>query len=168
MVDISTINIYICGVKKCDINKDLLLFKIFNLHKIISNKSNKSFSNEGLNIQVEQIPVAMVIYYHGPQSQQDIAHELVRDKSSVLRTVASLVTAGYLVVEQDTIDKRKKFVNLTPKGLELCKRLAAEVNIMDKMMFSNLSVAEKLLLTELLEKCTDHINNLSELKFISS
>ena len=77
-------------------NKDLLLFKIFNIHKIICNKSNKNFSNEGLNIQVEQIPVAMVIYYNGPQSQQDIAHELVRDKSSVLRTVASLVTAaGY-------------------------------------------------------------------------
>jgi hypothetical protein len=29
------------------------------------------------------------------------------------------------------------------------------------MMFSNLSVAEKLILTELLEKCTDHINDIN-------
>ncbi|WP_377162616.1 MarR family winged helix-turn-helix transcriptional regulator [Mucilaginibacter terrae] len=148
--------------------RDLLLFKIFNIHKIICNKSNKSFSNEGLNIQVEQIPVVMVIFYNGPKSQQEIAHELLRDKSSVLRTVGSLVTAGYLVVEPDTFDKRKKCVNLTPKGLHLCKRLAEEIGMVDNIMFSNLSVAEKLILTELLDKCTDHINNLSENNFTNS
>jgi DNA-binding MarR family transcriptional regulator len=148
-------------VKKCNINKDLLLFKIFQIHKIICNKANKSFSNEGVNIQVEQIPVLMVIHYNGAQSQQEIAHELLRDKSSVMRTIGSLETSGYLNTEPDTTDKRKKLVNLTSKGSDLTNRLSAEMGDMDRMMFSNLSVAEKLILTELLEKCTDHINDIN-------
>jgi DNA-binding MarR family transcriptional regulator len=145
-------------VKKCNINKDLLLFKIFQIHKIICNKANKSFSNEGVNIQVEQIPVLMVIHYNGAQSQQEIAHELLRDKSSIMRTVISLEASGYIKTEPDTTDKRKKLVNLMPKGIELTNRLSAEMGEMDRMMFNNLSVAEKLLLTELLDKCTGHIN----------
>ncbi|WP_345955391.1 MarR family transcriptional regulator [Mucilaginibacter sp. PAMB04168] len=147
-------------MEKCNINKDLLLFKIFNIHKIICNKANKSFSNEGMNLQVEQIPVLMVIYYNGPQSQQEIAHELVRDKSSILRTVSFLETAGYVLAEPDAHDKRKKFINLTPKGLQLAKKIAGDMGKMDGKMFSNLSIAEKLILTELLDKCADHINNI--------
>lgn len=102
----------------------------------------------------------MVIHGLGPQSQQDIADELLRDKSSVLRTVSSLQTAGFLKVEPDTQDKRKKLVKLAPQGVWVAEKIAAEVGEMDVNMFSNLSVAEKLLLTELLEKCTEHINNM--------
>jgi DNA-binding MarR family transcriptional regulator len=145
-------------VKKCNINTDLLLFKIFNIHKIICNKANKYFSKEGVIIQVEQIPVLMTVFYNGPQTQQEIAHELVRDKSSVLRTVASLVSAGYLVVTPDSGDKRKKVVNLTPKGEEAAQWINKDVVHTDDRMFSNLSVAEKLILTELLDKCANHIN----------
>ncbi|MDT3401895.1 MarR family winged helix-turn-helix transcriptional regulator [Mucilaginibacter terrae] len=147
-------------MKKCDINTDLLLFRIFHIHKIICNKANKLFSKDGVHIQVEQIPVLMVVHHLGPQSQQDIAHELLRDKSSVLRTVGSLQTAGYLKVEHDTIDKRKKLVKLAPQGAWLAEKIASEVGDMDSKMFSNLSVAEKLILTELLEKCAEHINTM--------
>lgn len=100
----------------------------------------------------------MTVYYDGPQTQQDIAHKLLRDKSSVLRTVASLVTSGYLIVTPDGTDKRKKLVDLTPKGEEAAKWISNDVVNTDAKMFSNLSVAEKLILTELLDKCADHIN----------
>ncbi|CAM3671264.1 MarR family winged helix-turn-helix transcriptional regulator [Mucilaginibacter galii] len=146
-------------MEKCDINKDLLLFKIFHIHKIICNKANKYFSKEGVVIQVEQIPVLMTVFYHGPQTQQDIAHELFRDKSSVLRTVASLVASDYLTVTPDGTDKRKKMVAITPKGTEAAQFIAKEVVTTDSKMFANLSVAEKLILTELLDKCANHINN---------
>jgi DNA-binding MarR family transcriptional regulator len=145
-------------VKNCNVNKDLLLFKLFDIHKIINNKANKFFSKDGVHVQVDQIPVIMVLYYEGPQSQQEMAHELVRDKSSVLRTVASLQTAGYLKVEHDTTDKRKKLVNLTLQGVELAERIAGEVGSIDERIFAKLSVAEKLILTELLDKCIKHIN----------
>ena len=137
---------------------DLLLFKIFHMHKLISNKANKAFSKEGVHIQVEQIPVLMVVYHLGPQSQQDIASELLRDKSSILRTVGSLVSAGFILVEPDTNDKRKKLVTLTEKGTLLGNRIANEMDGMDEKMFANLSVAEKMILNELLDKCTSYIN----------
>jgi len=145
-------------VEKCNFDKDLLLFKIFHIHKIICNKANKYFSKEGVVIQVEQIPVLMTIFYHGPQTQQEIANELIRDKSSVLRTVASLVTAGYLAVTPDGTDKRKKLINLTLKGEEAATWINKDVVHTDAKMFSNLSVAEKLILTELLDKCVNHIS----------
>ncbi len=145
-------------MEKCNINMDLLLFKVFHIHKLICNKANKAFSKDGVHIQVEQIPVLMVVYHLGPQSQQDIAHELLRDKSSILRTVGSLVTAGFIFVEPDTSDKRKKLVKLTEKGTALAHKIANEMGEMDGKMFANLSVAEKLILTELLDKCAEHIN----------
>lgn len=145
-------------VEKCNINTDLLLFKIFHIHKIICNKANKFFSKEGIVIQVEQIPVLMTLFYNGPQTQQDIANELLRDKSSVLRTVASLVTVGYLVVTPDGTDKRKKLITLTVKGEEAAQWINKEMVQTDDKMFSNLSVAEKLIMTELLDKCVNHIS----------
>ncbi len=138
-------------------NKDLLLFKIFNIHKIICNKANKLFSKDGVNIQFEQIPVLMVAYYHGPVSQQDIADEIARDKSSVLRTIASLENSGFLQVEADSTDKRKKLISITETGADLAKKIAGEADAIDNQMFTNLSVAEKLILTELLEKCSTHL-----------
>jgi len=134
-----------------------LLFKIFNIHKIICNKANKLFSKDGVNIQFEQIPVLMVAYYHGPVSQQDIADEISRDKSSVLRTIASLENYGFLKVKPDVIDKRKKLISITDAGADLAKKIADEANAIDDQMFTNLSVAEKLILTELLEKCSTHL-----------
>lgn len=144
-------------MERCSINKDLLLFKIFNIHKIICNKANKLFSKDGVNIQFEQIPVLMVAYYHGPVSQQDIADEITRDKSSVLRTIASLESAGFLQVQPDATDKRKKLVSITDTGEDLAKKIAGEADAIDDQMFTNLSVAEKLILTELLEKCANHL-----------
>jgi DNA-binding MarR family transcriptional regulator len=144
-------------VERCSINKDLLLFKIFNIHKIICNKANKLFSKDGVNIQFEQIPVLMVAYYHGPVSQQDIADEIARDKSSVLRTIASLENSGFLQVKPDINDKRKKLVSITDTGADLAKKIAGEADAIDDQMFTNLSVAEKLILTELLEKCSSHL-----------
>lgn len=138
-------------------NKDLLLFKIFNIHKIICNKANKLFSKDGVNIQFEQIPVLMVAYYHGPVSQQDIADEIARDKSSVLRTIASLENLGFLQVKADSTDKRKKLISITETGADLAKKIAGEADAIDNQMFTNLSVAEKLILTELLEKCSTHL-----------
>ncbi len=138
-------------------NKDLLLFKIFNIHKIICNKANKLFSKDGVNIQFEQIPVLMVAYYHGPVSQQDIADEIARDKSSVFRTIASLENLGFLQVEADITDKRKKLISITETGADLAKKIAGDADAIDNQMFTNLSVAEKLILTELLEKCSTHL-----------
>jgi MarR family transcriptional regulator, transcriptional regulator for hemolysin len=129
---------------------------------VIGNKANKMFSKEGVHIQVEQIPVLMVLFYGGPHSQQDIADELERDKSSVLRTVASLVASGFLKVEPDGQDKRKKLVNLTDTGMKLGQRIHDEIGIIDHKMFANLSVAEKLILTELLDKCTAHIHSMTD------
>jgi DNA-binding MarR family transcriptional regulator len=148
-------------VERCSINKDLLLFRIFNIHKIICNKANKLFSKDGVNIQFEQIPVLMVAYYHGPVSQQDIADEIARDKSSVLRTIVSLENYGFLKVEPDVTDKRKKLVSITDAGSDLAKKIAGEADAIDNQMFTNLSVAEKLILTELLEKCTNHLQALT-------
>jgi DNA-binding MarR family transcriptional regulator len=148
-------------VERCSINKDLLLFRIFNIHKIICNKANKLFSKDGVNIQFEQIPVLMVAYYHGPVSQQDIADEITRDKSSVLRTIGSLESYGFLKVEPDVTDKRKKLVSITDAGSDLAKKIAGEADAIDNQMFTNLSVAEKLILTELLEKCTNHLQALT-------
>jgi len=148
-------------VKNFQCQPELLLFKLFDVHKIICNKANKCFSKDGVDIQVEQVPVLMVLYYKGPQSQQEIADTLLRDKSSVLRTIALLQQANYVQVQADLVDKRKKTIKLTENGQQLGEKIANEVSDIDNMMFSSLSTAEKLLLKELLVKCEQHIATLN-------
>jgi DNA-binding MarR family transcriptional regulator len=77
-----------------------------------------------------------------------------------LRTVASFQSAGYLMVESDTTDKRKKLVKLTTQGTQLAEKIASEIGSVDNSMFANLSIAEKLIMTELLTKCLSHIDTL--------
>ncbi|MBL7713540.1 MAG: MarR family transcriptional regulator [Chitinophagaceae bacterium] len=150
---------YLCVMKMEDTQK-LTMFRVIELHKAIYNKSNKIINKDGWGLQVEQLPVLMILYFSGASSQQDIADKLIRDKSSVLRSVVSLESKGFLVTAQDPFDKRKKMVQLSNAGRKLGDLIAAEISKLDKLLFACLDAQETEQFHALLKKCETSINEL--------
>ena len=143
-----------------DIRNKVLMFRFFELHKNIANKINKHFNKDGFDLQVEQFPVLMIPFFKGTISQQEIADICGRDKSSVLRSIASLAAKNFLMTAQDPFDKRKKMVQLTKEGKALAERIAHEIVKLDEMVFSCLSDDERSTFEALLQKCEKHVSEL--------
>lgn len=136
------------------------MFRFFELHKVIANKTNKYFNKDGIDLQVEQFPVLMIPYFKGNISQQEIADISGRDKSSILRSIASLTAKQFLMTAQDPFDKRKKMVQLTKEGKILAEKIAQEIIELDSMIFSCLTPAERTTFEGLLQKCEKHVSEL--------
>lgn len=147
-------------MKKIEEGVKLLMFRFFEVHKMIVNKSNKICNKDGFGLQVEQVPVLMLPYFLGILSQQEIADKLLRDKSSVLRTVTSLSQSGLLVVAADPFDKRRKLVQLTNEGRKLANKIAEDLSKIDAMVFDCLSEAEKESLTGILKKLEQNLEKI--------
>jgi len=143
-----------------DDTQKLTMFRVVELHKAIYNKSNKIINKDGWGLQVDQLPILMVIYFGGACSQQDIADKLIRDKSSVLRSVVSLEGKGFLVTAQDPFDKRKKMVQMSNAGKKLGDLIAAELSTLDQHLFACLNAKELQQFHSLLKKCVQNINEL--------
>src|SRR6185503_4651521 len=91
----------------------LLLSQIGGLYKQIYKECDRIFRDISFPLEMDQIPVLMLLYYHGSASQQEISVQLQRDKASVNRTVAFLAREDMAIVVQDATDKRKTSVELT-------------------------------------------------------
>lgn len=143
-----------------EIEKDNILFKVVDLHKTAHNKANKLFTRDGIGVPIDQLPVLMVLYYVGEMSQQDIADRLLRDKSSVLRSIASLEAKEFVFIKSDDLDKRKKIISLTAIGEAQAGGISKELTKLDKMLFSCLTKEERQDFEALLFKCSEHIKGL--------
>jgi DNA-binding MarR family transcriptional regulator len=102
----------------------LIIFEIGALHSNLLRVCNKIFRDKEFLLEMDQIPVLMVLYYEGGASQQRICSALQRNKASVNRTVSFLLKIDLVIVKQDPTDKRKTWVELTKTG----KKLAADAH----------------------------------------
>lgn len=143
-----------------EIRDKVLMFRFFELHKIIANKTNKYFNRDGIDLQVEQFPVLMIPYFKGTVSQQEIADISGRDKSAVLRSITSLTSKNFVITAQDPFDKRKKMVQLTKDGKTLAEKIAHEIIKLDELVFSCLSAEERTVFERLLQKCEKYVSGL--------
>lgn len=132
----------------------ILMFKFKDLHRVMYNKANKLFANEGMPLSIDQLPVLMTLFYTGTLSQQEIADKLERDKSSVLRSAKSLQSKNLIEIAQNPFDKRKKMVQLTKEGHVLGASINEKIIKIDSVIFSCLSDEEKKTLEDLIVKCT--------------
>lgn len=144
-------------MKRIDGSEKLLMFQVLEIPKVIHSKSSRFLGEAGAGLQVEQIPVLMIPYYSGIISQQEIADNCSRDKSSVLRSVASLTAAGLVAVAPDPFDKRRKLVSLTAEGKKRAQRIADELARINEEIFSSFSQEERDTFRRLLVKLEETI-----------
>jgi DNA-binding MarR family transcriptional regulator len=122
-------------------NEDLAIFHLDNLSKLLRNKANQYLSSQGIDVRIEQLPALFSIPEDG-SSQQQIADEIGRDKSSVLKTIFNLEREKLVRVTTDKADKRKNCVMLTPKGKLLAALIKDKIVNLEKVLFNNLKTPE--------------------------
>jgi MarR family transcriptional repressor of mepA len=118
------------------------IFKLSRVDKELRRRGNKLMHIEGFDIQFEQIPPLMMAYIEGEVSQQQIADELDRDKSSINRTITWLEKNGYVSVSQDSTDKRKNVIKTSRKGDAFASVLFENMNRLNDEILSELTAEE--------------------------
>ncbi len=118
------------------------MFKLSRVDKELRKKGNTLMHVEGFDIQFEQIPPLMIIYIEGEVSQQHIADELNRDKSSINRTITWLEKNGYVTISQDNNDKRKNIIKTSRKGEAFAATLFEHMNKLNDEIVNELTAEE--------------------------
>ena len=120
-----------------------LVAQIGALYNNIYKECDKLFREHNFPLQMDQVPVLMVLYYSGGVSQKAIGTDLGRDKASVNRTVSVLLKKDFVKVIPDTVDKRKTYVELTASGESAAKQADAILARFDSILSSELTGEER-------------------------
>ncbi len=116
--------------------KDTFFFQLHRMQKAFFRHSNRLMQESGIDLQLEQFPVLMVVHAMKNPSQREIADVTMRDKSSIQRSVIALEKKGLLTIEQDGLDKRKHIIMTTPAGEELAKKTKLLILKAEEEVFS--------------------------------
>src|SRR6266481_3097526 len=102
-----------------------LIGQIGSFYHKMEKECGKIFREQGFPLEMDQIPVLMILYYSAGKSQKDTGTALARDKASINRTISVLLKKDLVKVIPDTIDKRKTCAELTASGKKLAEQADA-------------------------------------------
>jgi DNA-binding MarR family transcriptional regulator len=120
-----------------------LVAQIGSLYHMMQKECDKIFRENNFPLQMDQIPVLMILYYSGGASQKYISASLGRDKASINRTISVLLKKDLVKVIPDAIDKRKTHVVLTGAGEKLAKQADIILGKFDALLSSALTEEER-------------------------
>ncbi len=75
----------------------------------------------GLN--VSEFGVLEAIYHKGPMNVKDVLAKVLIANSSMTYVIENLVTKGYIIKKQCTVDKRRFLLDLSEKGKDLLDKI---------------------------------------------
>lgn len=130
-----------------------LQFQIGLLFKGLVRKLNNELTRERVPVMAEQVPVLLIVYFHGkPMTQTDIATLAQRDRASIQRSVQVLQKDGFLAIESDILDKRKSVITLTTSGRYIAEKIQSMVVTFNEQILNTLAPDEAATLFRLLNK----------------
>ncbi|NII29199.1 MarR family transcriptional regulator [Pseudoflavitalea sp. X16] len=121
----------------------LMISLVGSLYGKMRRECDNIFREKEFPLEMDQIPVLMLLYYQEGASQQEISQKLQRDKASVNRTVSFLLKKDIVTVIQDTADKRKTRVELTATGKKLARQANTALEKFDTAFSSALTEEER-------------------------
>jgi len=120
--------------------------------KVYKNMTMASFKAYHIDLSFEQFIVLMLLSLEDNPNQQNIANQMQRDKSLILRYTNTLIEKGYVVRVTDESDKRKKKLVLTPKGLKTASRIKKTQVKVEEQLIAGINQDELNTLTRILTK----------------
>jgi DNA-binding MarR family transcriptional regulator len=112
---------------------------------------NRRYRDYGLSFEQANVLRILNGSHPKPLSRKDIAERMIDRTSNVTRIVDKLAARGKVVKNLSPRDRREIAVQLTDDGLELIRRLMAEVNV-SEFHRSDLTDGEAQTLHALIEK----------------
>lgn len=86
--------------------------------KVFKNHMNIELKSKNIDLSLEQFIILNMLDSHCDFIQQDLAKQLQKDKSLIVRQVDGLLKNRYIVRVENENDKRKKTLILTKSGFE--------------------------------------------------
>jgi len=85
--------------------------------RLLANELNNSLSHHELT--VEQWSLLAVLWSQDKQKQKELQVELMKDKATINSLVNYLLKGGFILKEQDMVDKRSFIISLSSKGKQM-------------------------------------------------
>lgn len=108
------------------------------------------------DIAIEQIATLEIIKYEEDVNQTMIAQILVKDKTTISRTLKTLETKGYIT--KVSLDKRTNLIKLTPQGEEVLEKSSVVVQSFREKLKSRFTDEELKQFFESLDKVVASIS----------
>ncbi len=140
-------------MKKQDISIfDTFAYQIYYSARVIQYTWKQMLHRNGLELSLGQWIALNELYHKEEMFQSEFVNEVFDDRPSVARMIASLEKKEFIIKEQDTFDKRKYRIRLSPKGMEIHHKLSDTIAKDRKRMYKGLNRGDYLVLKDILEK----------------
>jgi DNA-binding MarR family transcriptional regulator len=136
---------------------DSFLFQVIRLKKAIFRRSNQLINEAGINLKFDQLPFILILQKNPMLSQRELAEIILRDKSSVLRSISALENKKLLLIEQDHSDKRRNNISLTEQGTQMAVTVRALMKKAENEVLSVFTAEERKIALNTLRSYADKL-----------
>ncbi|MBW2143867.1 MAG: hypothetical protein JRG75_05660 [Deltaproteobacteria bacterium] len=134
-------------MKERDINvSDTFAYQVYYSARVIQYTWKQVILRNGLEISLGQWIALSRLYHKEEMFQSDFVNEVFDDM------IASMEKKGLIIKQQDTFDKRKYRIRLTPEGVELHHKLSEIIKEDRKRLYRGLNNNDYVTLKQILEK----------------
>jgi DNA-binding MarR family transcriptional regulator len=136
------------------ISLDLDKFLPFEL-AVIANRVSRmvgTIFDEKYGLQIPEWRILVSLDHHGALSPNDIVARTSMDKARVSRAQRRLSDLQLVTIIDDPEDGRRKVLQLSAKGREICKEIVPEAINRESWLLESLSAAEQVALNSIMSK----------------
>ena len=123
--------------------EDTFFFQVHRMMRAFMKHGNQLLQTAKVPVHQEQFPVLFAVDAIDGISQKELADIIMRDKSSVQRSIAALERRGLLLVLPDEADKRKNRIHLTDAGKQIASQTRGLMRQADNSAFASFTVRER-------------------------
>lgn len=137
-------------------NEEQTIFNLVHLMDQVTNKMLIRFQQESeLSLGISHILVLLELHNKGEQRPSDLAETLGFTPASLTHLSTKLMKSDYITLRNDEEDRRTKYWNITPAGLEVLGK-AQEYGVKVRSeFFSHLTQTERENLVAIYTKLND-------------
>lgn len=132
-----------------------LTYRLHVLNKLTDRKTNAEYE-KSIQLTLSDCRCLAAVGYFHPVSINDLALYANLDKSQASRTAQGLVNNGFISRQSQVGDSRVVNMVLTEKGQVAYEKIISITTKRNKNVFSVLTVAERLMLSNLLDKLIEN------------
>ena len=138
-------------------NKEEPLSRLLGLIlRIYKNRLTALLKENNITLRPEQFMILHELSVGEDLTQQDLSNHLQKDKSIVLRQIATLMEAGYVIRLQDKVDKRKKKLSLTKKGSDMLNKIEEIAQSLSEELIRGVSREEFIIFKRVITKMKEN------------
>ena len=138
-----------------------LPYRLSVLSNVVSNAISEYYADR-FNLSISGWRVIALLAQKPRSTAVDLASTTQMDKVAISRAVASLVQMGYIEREPCTVDRRRAYLTLTDKGIEIYNDIVPVAQSYEDKLVASLSEAKRKQLDNLLAELQTNANTLTK------